>query len=631
MSAQSDFAPSEPEPTRALLLAHALDRCIQAERQVPGSANQIVARQPAWMRAELRRLLGLAGSLDAVAASAVMSEEFRLGARARLMRRITSTPGAAYVELGAAPTLVAGPRPGIFSPPPAVARVHKRRGRWVWRGAIGGILAAILAVVATLSASASSLPGQPLYSLKQATEELGVRLAPDDQARTLLLLRQANARLDETAQLLDEGRTDQAADTTQQFDNVLDQATTTYVVTIAAAPAQAQGPTTAQLETTLSQQQAQLQLMLATAPEPARAELREALVATERSRALVADPEEKPTPAATGPTQTDGDADIAAPTDTPPRPARAFPPPPVDLVAQKPDVKPFTPASADDTDHHEVQAQQAVQAQAEKRKDTPAATASTPAVASGPGGDSPRVEHLRIPPLAPVVAPAQTGSAGQQAQDVQPDDGSTAHASGRRALDAVQPPNAISAPENPPQAADDHADPPSPNPSVTRARAAQAPPPPVAAHQSAPASDNASTTAAPPQVAAQPASAHAAGDPGGAGHNAQPAPSPPTPRPPSTPAPAQSDAHQDGGATGVHSPGNSGASATNGKGSSQNTAGGAGGGNGNASDSSHGSSSGGGNSSNGGGNSSSSHGKSAQQGGGNNNDTNTNNGNSSHH
>ena len=65
-----------------------------------------------------------------------------------------------------------------------------------------------------------------------------------------------------------------------------------------------------------------------------------------------------------------------------------------------------------------------------------------------------------------------------------------------------------------------------------------------------------------------------------------------------------------------------GASATNGKGSSQNTAGGAGGGNGNASDSSHGSSSGGGNSSNGGGNSSSSHGKSAQQGGGNNNDTN---------
>ena len=61
-------------------------------------------------------------------------------------------------------------------------------------------------------------------------------------------------------------------------------------MTITATPGPSDEPTTAQLETTLSQQQTQLQKMLTTAPEPARSELRQALEATRRSRALVADP-----------------------------------------------------------------------------------------------------------------------------------------------------------------------------------------------------------------------------------------------------------------------------------------------------------------------------------------------------
>src|SRR6185437_5660140 len=91
MSAESDLSSSrspEHEPTRALLLAQALDACIQAERRIPGSADHVIARQPAWARAELRRLVALAGSLDAAATGAVMSEDFRAAARARLMRRI---------------------------------------------------------------------------------------------------------------------------------------------------------------------------------------------------------------------------------------------------------------------------------------------------------------------------------------------------------------------------------------------------------------------------------------------------------------------------------------------------------------------------------------------------------------
>src|SRR5438132_5674202 len=89
MSQESESPPPPlGQPTRELLLAQALDTCIQAERRVPGSADLIIAHQPAWARTDLRRLVALAGSLDAAATNAVMSEDFRQGARARLMQRV---------------------------------------------------------------------------------------------------------------------------------------------------------------------------------------------------------------------------------------------------------------------------------------------------------------------------------------------------------------------------------------------------------------------------------------------------------------------------------------------------------------------------------------------------------------
>ncbi len=81
-------APKPARPARDLLLAQALDACIAAERRLPGSSQEIIARQPAWARADLYRLLGLAGSLDAAASNAIMTSEFRVAARARLMQRI---------------------------------------------------------------------------------------------------------------------------------------------------------------------------------------------------------------------------------------------------------------------------------------------------------------------------------------------------------------------------------------------------------------------------------------------------------------------------------------------------------------------------------------------------------------
>ena len=84
----SDSPSPRHEPTRELLLAQALDACIDAERRAPGSADEVISRQPTWARAELRQLIGLASAVDAAANQAILSDEFRVAARQRLMERI---------------------------------------------------------------------------------------------------------------------------------------------------------------------------------------------------------------------------------------------------------------------------------------------------------------------------------------------------------------------------------------------------------------------------------------------------------------------------------------------------------------------------------------------------------------
>src|SRR6266511_1957330 len=169
------------KPNGELLLAQALDECIRAERAQPGS-------------------------------SAVFVE----AARSRLLHRITGEPVALT-----APWLrpVTGARRG-------------RRARWKWlvRGSVG-LFAALLATTAALTASANSLPGDALYGVKQAQEELNLRLAADDQARVLALLRRADARLEETAQLWQQGRTSEAVQLAQRYDQSVERATTAFVIT----------------------------------------------------------------------------------------------------------------------------------------------------------------------------------------------------------------------------------------------------------------------------------------------------------------------------------------------------------------------------------------------------------------
>src|SRR5438477_8067389 len=156
--------PATPEfhqrfPTHELLLAQALYACITAERRAAGSAQAIIDQQPVWLRADLVSMIELARSLDSAAGNASMSPEFRRAARARLMQHI----GA---DLAPDPVPLIGPRLSAVPSRNGHYRSSKRRSRWAWR-ASAGLLAAILGVTATLTASASALPGDALYNLKQ--------------------------------------------------------------------------------------------------------------------------------------------------------------------------------------------------------------------------------------------------------------------------------------------------------------------------------------------------------------------------------------------------------------------------------------------------------------------------------
>lgn len=267
----SQPVPAPPEPTRELVLAHALEACLRAERRRPGSSEEVIAHVPPSARAELRALLQLALAVRHTAAEAQPSPSFRSRARERLFEQIAP---ASVQPVGPRLSTIAGTAP-------------RRRRRWMMGG--GAVLvAAALVASATVSASASALPGDPLYGLKKAQEELNMRLAADDQARVLSMLQHADARLDETSRLIAQGRAEDAAATTQQYDQTIQRATSTYVITLDSDSSG--GPSAAPMQNHLNLEEQRLEAILAQAPEPVRADLREALVTTQRGQELVADP-----------------------------------------------------------------------------------------------------------------------------------------------------------------------------------------------------------------------------------------------------------------------------------------------------------------------------------------------------
>lgn len=102
----------------------------------------------------------------------------------------------------------------------AVAVLAPRRSRFSFPAMLRPALAAaailVLVLAGATSAAASSLPGDPLYALKRAGEDVRVALTFDDVARTQLLSELTDHRLAELAAIAKD-RPDAAPTATQQY------------------------------------------------------------------------------------------------------------------------------------------------------------------------------------------------------------------------------------------------------------------------------------------------------------------------------------------------------------------------------------------------------------------------------
>jgi len=131
----------------------------------------------------------------------VMREQFRKELRGRLMSEAV---------------VVLAQRPSRFSFPALL------------RPALAAAAVLVLVLAGATSAAASSLPGDALYSLKRATEDVRLALTFDDVARTQLLSELTDRRLEELAEIAKQHpssaptATQEYADAVERFANALD-------------------------------------------------------------------------------------------------------------------------------------------------------------------------------------------------------------------------------------------------------------------------------------------------------------------------------------------------------------------------------------------------------------------------
>ena len=129
------------------------------------------------------------------------TDDAEVGALMALARRVedsaTATPDPAFREslreqllASAGQTMVAGPPRRVLEPQPLSP--GRRRARWA-----GALVAGALALVGSVSASASAVPGDILYPVKMGTEHVERTFAGDDQSLGRLYLTQAGTRLGE--------------------------------------------------------------------------------------------------------------------------------------------------------------------------------------------------------------------------------------------------------------------------------------------------------------------------------------------------------------------------------------------------------------------------------------------------
>ena len=119
----------------------------------------------------------------------VMRDQFRKELRGRLMSEAVT---------------VLAPRAGRFSFP------------LILRPAFAAAAILLLVLAGATSAAASSLPGDPLYGLKRAGEDVRLALTFDDVARTQLLSELTDRRLEELAEIA-KNRPSSAPTATQEY------------------------------------------------------------------------------------------------------------------------------------------------------------------------------------------------------------------------------------------------------------------------------------------------------------------------------------------------------------------------------------------------------------------------------
>ncbi|HEY3058345.1 MAG TPA: DUF5667 domain-containing protein [Chloroflexota bacterium] len=204
------------------------------------------------LEGELADLVGLAETLEATACDVAPRPDFRAAARQRLLVQMTRSAPAA----------------------PRVRAMHgmamDRLRLWAARLA-AGLTALSFAGAAAASASATALPGDTLYPVKQASEAVALQLASTDSARQELLLRQVDMRLDETARLLEQGRDTDVALAAARYDE-----------TVARLDVADRSPASEAVQANLRVNEVRLSQLLQTAPASARHGLERALAATER-------------------------------------------------------------------------------------------------------------------------------------------------------------------------------------------------------------------------------------------------------------------------------------------------------------------------------------------------------------
>ncbi len=182
---------------------HLLDQCLMDVLSGRATVDGCLARHPA-QAAQLEPVLRAAARLHAVPPLAGLTPARRQALENRVMARLSPRKNYRPAQ-----------QPGTTG-----LSFWQRRLTW----AAASVMAVVALTATTVGASAGSLPGDLLYPVKQATEQVTLALTPSD-ARPAVHAELAQRRLQEFAALMDRGEVmpDLLHDASNQLNLALDE------------------------------------------------------------------------------------------------------------------------------------------------------------------------------------------------------------------------------------------------------------------------------------------------------------------------------------------------------------------------------------------------------------------------